>query len=1194
MHTRLLQSSDAHPVVVLPLDFPVRLRQIGGTVATIALVSVFVFGGVEVAHAGTTVTLAGFTSSGATNSSLVANSNISGTADPLAPITVTMTNSGSTSTYCTATTDQLGHWICPSGAQVPFGSTTFTASDGTTSATSTAVTIYGTDGPSLTSPTSGSSVLPEYPVFSGTGPARGSITVLANTGGPVCTVALVPDSGQWSCYSAATLPDGANGFTINSSTPGYPSDTFYSGTSATVPVTVSELTPPTVSYVVGYATASSTTTTSFDNAAIETDLFSVTEPGGAGTGYLRASNPNPSCGPVVAPGPLACDFGTLAPGIWEVHSFQYVGEMTPVARNDFFRIPETPTMTATAQSDQTVAFSGTGTTGDLVSVTATGGSDGGTTVCTATVAGGTWSCTAAATTPGNHSYHASQLDQGWTPYPDSGNAANVDGSPLGVVLSGRSALTTTATVIVAAPASPPAAPTMSYVMGYGTGSSTATGPEGALIHTELYSVTEPEGEGNGYTFGDPVVGCYPDSGGPAGFVGADTVTASFASASTVTAAGMQSTVQPCDFGTLAPGIWNVYSGQNVDGLDSPMQNDFFRIPVAPTMTATGNADQTVSFSGTGTTGDLVSVIADGGSTVCSATVVASNWSCASAASSVGDHSYRAYQLDQGWAPYTDEGGEVGGDPLGVVLSGKSALTSPAAVTIPAASIPAVPTPTTPPAVQSILNWLLTVTGLNGPLHSGDTVTLSSTGLPAGSTVNLFLHSTPISLGSAVVASNGTFSKTVVIPEGVEPGDHHFVATLVTTGNAPSTVETPVTIAAPEQLTTLAEPQTPQSTSDTAAGSKTGHAKAPGTPDKRNTLSAPSSFTNALPTLATLFDNPGALAVAVGLALAIMLLAALPTEILDSAVSSNLDRFGPFLARAGSWAERATAWLNRVTHGPAASSAVMIVLSSIIFGFADPSYGFNLVSLRLTLSIIVGLYVVYYIAPRISGAFIRKRWGLTSEIAIQPTALIFAIIGVIVGRLLGFSPGFLIGLAIGLELAANAKTLHKARSMAVQVAVIVGLSLLAWVGYSLVALAVGGGEGTVWTGLVQDALTTITAEGLTGMLLGLFPLAFFEGKEVWDHSKWLWAALFLVTGTAFSLLVLPTAVAPQKIGESLPVWLLVLGCFTVLSLGVWLYLKLTAKPESESAEAEPERVETPERCVTSRGDTQLLCGRAPVA
>ena len=36
---------------------------------------------------------------------------------------------------------------------------------------------------------------------------------------------------------------------------------------------------------------------------------------------------------------------------------------------------------------------------------------------------------------------------------------------------------------------------------------------------------------------------------------------------------------------------------------------------------------------------------------------------------------------------------------------------------------------------------------------------------------------------------------------------------------------------------------------------------------------------------------------------------------------------------------------------------MILLSSIIFGFADPGYGFNLVSLRLTISIVLALAVV---------------------------------------------------------------------------------------------------------------------------------------------------------------------------------------------------------------------------------------------
>lgn len=1138
-----------------------RLGKFGGAVAALALVSAAVFGGAVAAHAAG-VTLAPFDSSGATNASLHSTSQpaIHGTADPNAAITVSVSNPEAAEvTFCTTVADPLGSWSCPTGADVHLGTNTFTVTDGTTSVSNPPITVYGTDGPSLTSPHSGSSVLPEYPVFSGTGPARGSISVLANTGGTVCTVAVVPDSGQWSCSSSSTLADGANGFTITSSTPGYPSDTFYSSTSATVPVTVSELTAPTVNYVVGYATATSTTTTMFGNAAMGTELYSVTEPGGAGAGYLRSSNANPSCGPMVAPGPLTCNFGILAPGIWEVHSFQYVGEMTPVSRNDFFRVPETPTLAAYPQSDGSVAFNGTGTDGDLVTVTTTGGPDGGTVACTDTVAGGTWYCSASAV-PGTHSYHASQADQGWAPYADKDGSGNVDGSPLGVVLSGRSALSQTQTVTVFAP---PAPPTMTYNLGYGTGSSTATGPMGALVYTELYSVTEPEGAGQGYSFDQPVVTCAPDSGVPgseaAGMMGS-AVVASVATGPQVLAAE-QASVMPCDFGTLAPGIWNVYSGQSVNGYLSPMQNDFFRIPAAPTMTVQGHRNQTVTFSGTGTTGDLVSVLDENGGTVCSATVVADSWTC-TAAAATGSHSYRAYQLDQGWAPYTDGSGDVGGQPIGTVLSGKSALSSTVTATVPAAPTPA-------PATPTPLSWLLTVTGANGPLHSGDIVTVSSSGLPAGSTVQLFFHSTPIDLGSVTVAPDGTFSKTVVVPDGIEPGEHHFVATLTAPGTAASTVESPVTIAPPEQLTTLAVPPAATDAAPSTANGRTGRAPEP---DPRNTLSTPSSFTNALPTLATLFDNPGTLAVAAGFALAILLLVALPTELLDSAVSSNLDRFGPFLSRAGSWAERATDWLNRVTHGQAASSAIMIVLSSIIFGFADPNYGFNLVSLRLTLSIILALFVVYYIAPRISGAILRKRWNLTSGMSIQPIALLFAIIGVVIGRLLGFSPGFLIGMAIGLELAANAKSLHKARSMAVQVAVIVGLALLAWVGYSLVALSIGGGEGSVFTGLVQDALSTITAEGLTGMLLGLLPLAFFEGKEVWDHSKWLWAALFLVTGTAFSLLVLPTAIAPAKIGESLPVWLLVLGCFTVLSVGIWLYLKLTSKPETESVEPEQARVD----------------------
>lgn len=1118
-----------------------RLGKTGGAVAALALVSIFVFGGAEAAHAAS-VTLTPFDSSGATNSAFLSN-NVHGTADPSTPITVTMTNAGTTTPYCTTTADGLGYWTCPPGAEIPLGSTTFTATDGTTSATSAAIMIYGTNGPSLTKPTPGSSVL-SNPVFFGYGPARGSIGVYADTGGgPLCTVAVVADSGQWNCASTVTLPAGANGFSVMSSTPGYPSDTFFSSMSNPVPVTVSELTAPAVSYSMGYATGTSTATTSFDDAAVYTELYSVTEPDGEGNGYESSYYPQLSCSPSSASDAAVreCDFGDLPAGIWKAASYQYLGEQSSPYQNDFFRIPEAPTMAANGQPDQTVAFSGTGTTGDLASVIA----DDGTAICSSAVTAGSWSCSAAAT-PGTHSYRAYQLDQGWVPYTD--DSGNVAGVRLGTVVNGRSALTAPATATVTASPTPPAAPTMSYVLGYATGSSTATGAEGALVHTELYHVTEPEGEGNGYSFDSPVVECSPGSGG-------------------TSSPATGPSVQECEFGALTPGIWNVYSWQDVDGLDSPFQNDFFRVPEAPTITASGHADQTVSFSGTGTTGDIVQVVTQVGASVCSATVVAGSWSC-TAVSAVGSLSYRAYQLDQGWAPYTDELGNIGNAPLGIVLSGLSALTPIVTATVPAppppvppSPAPSVPTPPVATALPTLFSWLLTVTGADGPLHPGDSVTLSSSGLPAGATVEIFLHSTPVDLGSTVVGGDGVFSKIVVIPEDTEPGDHHFVVTVTPVGSHPSTIESPVTIV---QTNLAVGPAQAEDQGQTDAAAPNG-GKAASSGDHRNALSAPSAFTNALPTITALLDNPGALAVAAGLALAIMLLVALPTEILDSAVSSNLDRFGPFLRRASTAAERATAWLDRITKGSAASSVIMILLSSIIFGFADPGYGFNLVSLRLTLSIVVALSVVYYIAPKISRAFIRRGWGVESTISIQPIALVFAVIGVIVGRLLGFSPGFLIGLAIGLELAASASIRHRARSMMVQVGVIVGLALLAWAGYSMIALSLGTSEGSVWTGFVQDTLATITAEGLTGMLLGLFPLAFFEGKDVWDYSKRLWAALFLVTGTAFAFLVLPTAIAPDSIGQSVPVWLMVLGCFTVLSLGVWLYLKLTSKPGAESSE-----------------------------
>jgi hypothetical protein len=68
---------------------------------------------------------------------------------------------------------------------------------------------------------------------------------------------------------------------------------------------------------------------------------------------------------------------------------------------------------------------------------------------------------------------------------------------------------------------------------------------------------------------------------------------------------------------------------------------------------------------------------------------------------------------------------------------------------------------------------------NGPIERttpGEKVTLIGTGFLPGSTIELIVYSTPISLGSITAGPDGTFTAEVTIPAGLAAGTHHLVAT----------------------------------------------------------------------------------------------------------------------------------------------------------------------------------------------------------------------------------------------------------------------------------------------------------------------------------------------------------------------------------------------------------------------------------
>ncbi|UTT61801.1 hypothetical protein [Microcella humidisoli] len=608
-------------------------------------------------------------------------------------------------------------------------------------------------------------------------------------------------------------------------------------------------------------------------------------------------------------------------------------------------------------------------------------------------------------------------------------------------------------------------------------------------------------------------------------------------------------VVDCAVSALPAGIWNFYTVQDFEERYFSTLDEYVRIPATPTsFAATVLADQQVRFSGQGQPGFRAIVRDADGDGVCSATVSPSGaWQCV-VPRPIGTESYRALQQSVG---FDTADFFVSSDRS---LDGFSAYTAARTVTVTA------PAPPVAPAVEPTpLPWVLE--GYDGgPLTPGQQLTLTASGLPAGTEVVVEIRSTPQVLGSTLVGDTGSFALDVVVPTDLEPGEHTLVAIATPPDGVASPVAIPVSVVAAPAIDPAKETAPSSAPEKTEAAAAAGESGSSDGVD-RSDPAAPSAISDSIPTIDRIVRTPLFAITAGGLALAILLLVAFPAELLNSTLASNTRRLGRWYAAIEDRVERATEWFAAVTRTRALAAAVLVVLTALIFGFVDPDYGFDPVSLRMTVSLAIGLFIITYVSAWISGAIIRRVWSIPTRVSLQPAALLFAVIGVVVARLLEFSPGFLIGLVIGLDLLTRVGAQYRVRATLTSVGVTVGLALLGWVGYSILA-AVASGEPTVLDLLVSDALVATAAEGLTASLASLLPLGFLQGHEIFRRSKGLWAATFVVVATLFALVVLPTASSTEGEVADVGFWMLVMVIFAVATLTLWAVLQFTGRGDDE--------------------------------
>ncbi|SDF65555.1 hypothetical protein SAMN05660662_2938 [Blastococcus aurantiacus] len=95
---------------------------------------------------------------------------------------------------------------------------------------------------------------------------------------------------------------------------------------------------------------------------------------------------------------------------------------------------------------------------------------------------------------------------------------------------------------------------------------------------------------------------------------------------------------------------------------------------------------------------------------------------------------------------------------------------------------------------------LTLTTDRGPITKaspGEAITVIGDGFLPFSTVTIVIHSTPTTLGQVTTDADGTFSQAVVVPPGLEVGEHSLVAYGVDPDGEPHLLRMDVTVAAAE-------------------------------------------------------------------------------------------------------------------------------------------------------------------------------------------------------------------------------------------------------------------------------------------------------------------------------------------------------------------------------------------------------------
>jgi len=282
------------------------------------------------------------------------------------------------------------------------------------------------------------------------------------------------------------------------------------------------------------------------------------------------------------------------------------------------------------------------------------------------------------------------------------------------------------------------------------------------------------------------------------------------------------------------------------------------------------------------------------------------------------------------------------------------------------------------------------------------------------------------------------------------------------------------------------------------------------------------------------------------------LAGFPAELFNRALEENRDRLPAWWRRDPPAETARTSWLHL---------AGFTAISAILLGLVENGAGLDGQTAMLVLALLVAVPLTALAYSGTAELYQRGPDRESGQFRVLAIGLVIAAVCVLLSRLAGFQPGYAYGLfgffAVRAALARH-RAPRQARSVLWGAVTLLGLGVVAWLVWVPVDHAAerpGAGADVLF---LDSLLAATFVLAIQGAVFGLVPVEFMDGKKLWRWDRVRWAtvwgvALFLFAHVLFGRYL--SEFDPVRVVAVVLPFLL----FGLISVGLWLYLRLTGLP-----------------------------------